>query len=213
MVKAQQNGLWACGLLLLWIAGPLCAQSSGGIAGTGGRPVGSLRLWAISPHAVRDAASQFRPSVDWSDASFHLRSELGTRSEGASLRATEIRPGRGQDDLLIRLECREARECAPFWAEATLSQSSAKALSPSLMSRPVRLNAVNREIHSDLVHPGKLAFLLCEQNGLKVSMKVVPLKRAGLNENVKVLDPETRRIFVARVVGSDRVESDLREAR
>lgn len=84
----------------------------------------------------------------------------------------------------------------------------------ALGTTPILRAAAMRAPHtSSLVRPGKPVFLLCQANGLKISMKVMPLKQAGLNENVQVLDPETRRVFLARVVGVNRVESDMREAR
>jgi hypothetical protein len=45
------------------------------------------------------------------------------------------------------------------------------------------------------------AALVIESDAIRIQLRVVPLRKAGLGETVRVLDPATRRLFVAKVAG------------
>ena len=200
--------VWRCLLFIcasaLWVHG----QASGADSASG--VVDHGRLFPISAESISQAAASFSPAVKWSQGIVTLRPELGTRSANAPLRVTGTRRARDPNGVLLRTECRDVHDCAPFWAEMifpepleslqTKARASSPAFNPTPRPRP-------------LVGPGRPASLLFNQNGLKISMRVMPLKRAALGETVAVLDLETRRKFLARVEGVDLLGSDLREAK
>lgn len=163
--------------------------------------------WPISPERIRDAGQVFRPQVDWSQARI-VPPELAIRVPDAKLRAREIRAGRNPRTVMLRLLCRDRTLCAPFWAEAIFDQPVNILASPNASS--AQAAAVPT---SPLVRPGRLARLVSEDNGLRITMRVMPLRRAGLGESVRVFDPFTRRTFLAQVRGTDLLQSDLRKAK
>jgi hypothetical protein len=159
---------------------------------------------------VQDAAQSLLGEVDWSQARIVIPTGFATRKRDVELRAARIRPGSNPRNVMMRLECRERRDCAPFWADVTFSAPE----EARLRSRPGV--PIVKQLDSRppaLVRPGHSAVLLCNNAKLRMSMRVLPLKRAGLGDAVQVFDPVTRHRFLARVSGPDLVESGLREAK
>lgn len=164
----------------------------------------------VSRKRVQDAAQSLLGEVDWSQARIVIPTGFATRKRDMELRATRIRPGSNPRNVMMRLECRERRDCAPFWADVTFSAPE----EARLRSRPGV--PIVKQLDSRppaLVRPGHSAVLLCNNAKLRMSMRVLPLKRAGLGDAVQVFDPVTRHRFLARVSGPDLVESGLREAK
>ena len=162
--------------------------------------------WPISPERIRDAAQVLRPQVDWSQAHI-VPSALAIRVPDAKLRASEIRPGRNPRALMVRLLCRDRTLCAPFWAEAIFDEPV------NVLHSPNTLSVQPEQARPPLVRPGRSAMLVSDDNGLRITMRVMPLKRAGLGESVQVFDPFTRRTFLAQVQGTDLLQSDMRKAK
>src|SRR5579864_336600 len=164
--------------------------------------------WPVSTDSIRSVAQAFRPSIDWAQAEVVFPSEVATRTPGARLRANELRTGRNPRTLMVCVECRNRHDCAPFWAEMRFSRSVEKPMQSKLEPAHLELQSA-----TTLVRPGRRAFLLFAENGLQISMRVLPLKRAALGETVKVLDPATHRTFLAQVRGTDLLQSELLEAK
>jgi hypothetical protein len=129
-----------------------------------------------------------------------------TRTTNAMLRVTRTLPGSGPNVTLVRFECRDRSECAPFWGEIEGSGKWQQVLSAHNLSYVVPHRPV-------LVSPSRPAMLICEEPGIEVRMHVRPLGRAGMGETVRVYDPDTRHIFWAQVKAEDMVTSDLRRAK
>lgn len=176
-------------------------------------PVRDVEGFSISAQSVRNAAAEFAPAVKWPDAYVVFSAKPATRTANAPLRVTEMRAGRDPRSVLLRVECRNVRDCAPFWAEMVFSHPVDRALAPHSRDNAPSTILTSAPSIPPIVRPGRPAALLCEQNGLRISMRVVPLKRAAMGETVKVLDPESHRKFLAQVVGVDFLRSDLREAK
>src|SRR5579864_6866303 len=163
--------------------------------------------WPVSPDSIRSAAQGFRPSIDWTQAEVVFLPEVATRNPRAPLRASELRTGRNPRTLMLRVEC-SRRDCAPFWAEMRFSEAVERPTQSKLEPAQLELQGATA-----LVRSGRPAVLLFDENGLRISMRVLPLKRAALGETVKVLDPATHRTFLAQVRGTDLLQSELREAK
>jgi hypothetical protein len=197
-------------LCVLCLSLPMRAQAGGNHE----ELVAAGESWPIAAEAVRAAASEFRPAVDWSHAVIKFRSQLRARTENARLRATGIEAGRGPNSIAVRMECRRVSDCAPFWAEMVFQGPEWSSMPGSAQANPApATRSGTTPAKAPLVRPGLPALLLSQENGLRVSMRVMPLKRAAMGETVKVLDPETHRRFLARVDGANRVRSDLREVK
>ena len=130
-----------------------------------------------------------------------------TRTPDAELEVSAAHPARGAETLLVRFACRVRSDCNPFWGEI-------RGVNPIAVSEKPGHNPLTPIRHAvPLVTPAHPALLVCDEPGIKIRLRVRPLKAAGLGERVKVMDPETRRIFFARVKAEDLVESGLEEAR
>lgn len=163
--------------------------------------------WPISAGRVRDAARVSYPSIRWSEAQVRIPPDLGTRTPNARLRVRKIHSAKNPDTLMVRAECQERSDCAPFWAEMIFPGPIGHL--PVLRTS----SAISAAASPALVRPGRPALLLCDQGGLRISMRVMPLARASLGQTIKVLDPATRRRFLATVEGPNLLHSDLREAK
>ena len=164
------------------------------------------RGWPVSPELVRSAALALGPSENWSDAEIVLPAELVTRSPVSALRVSQVRRGENPRTLMVRIECRERRDCAPFWAAMIFTK-------PVVTWHRLPAGPPTPPVSAALVTPGRPARLLCDGNGLRFSLRVLPLKRAGLGEVVKALDPRTRRMFLAEVEGPNLLRLHLQEAK
>src|SRR5579864_34235 len=164
--------------------------------------------WPVSPDSIRSAAQGLRPSIDWARAEVVFPPEVATSIPSAPLRASELRTGRNPRTLMLRVECSNRHDCAPFWAEMKFPEAVERPIQTKLEPAQVELQGATA-----LVRPGRPAFLLFAENGLRISMRVLPLKRGTLGETVKVLDPATHRTFLEQVRGTDLLQSELREAK
>lgn len=59
----------------------------------------------------------------------------------------------------------------------------------------------HRHAVAALVDPRRPASLIVETQAIRIQMQVIPLRKAGLGETVRVFDPATRRVLVAQVAG------------
>lgn len=201
-------------MALLGLVSALLHLPGTGLAQEVAAPPAGDQLWPVSVASVLAAAQAFRPGVEWSQAAITLPPGLRVRAEHAALRATEARGGREAGHIVLRIECRFLRDCAPFWADVRVPASVGAPLRENATQTPALTTRSDPDrVRAPMVRPGRPVALICSQAGLQISMQVVPLERASLGETVKVLDPQTRRRFLAQVEGPDRVRSDLREAK
>lgn len=159
--------------------------------------------WPISPERLREALSVAKLPLTNVD----VLGSPTTRRANAGLRVAATQPGRSPSVFLVRFECRERSNCAPFWGKI----KSMENLSQPPLARTLLSNAEHRV--TPLVRPGQMALLVSDEPGMEIRLRVRPLGRAGIGERVKVFDPGTRRTFLARVKAANLVMSDLEEAR
>lgn len=196
---------------------------------------GSLRVFTSAElrHAVVDGqgsalAVDFPPQIivhraGWPVASQRIAAALAaaklpgsnveilgapvTRAPYAELEVSAAHPAQDSGALLVRFACRVRSDCNPFWCEIRgldgIAIPAGERRAARVQSRP----------EVPLVTPAHPALLICDEPGMEIRLRVRPLKPAGLGERVKVMDPETHRIFFARVKAIDLVESGLVEAR
>jgi hypothetical protein len=117
-------------------------------------------------------------------------------------------PDEGDRGWLARIRCRERTECQSFLAEIAVSgAASVGGMHPLAVFSPRRLK-VMFESGPVLVQPGRMAVLVIDGDGFRITQPVMPLHRARLGELVRVTDPLTHRSLVARVSGNGMLRPD-----
>ena len=161
--------------------------------------------WPLETETVRRTLEQSRLThqLDFSQARIALPTGFTTVVPDPKLEVTGISSNSDRFGLLARVRCRERLACGSFLVEIVFSVpaggvrsrehklASGKAAEPSLLSvaGPV------------LVQPGRMALLVIDGDGFRITQPVMPLKRARLGELVRVSDPLTHRSLVAQVSG------------
>jgi hypothetical protein len=69
--------------------------------------------WPITAESIRTAVRSLAPQIDWSAAEVVVPPGLLARTPNFALRASEVRPGPNPRTLMVRIECRDRRDCAP----------------------------------------------------------------------------------------------------
>ena len=167
--------------------------------------------WPVEAEAVRRtlARSKFARQLDFSQARVTLPASLSTGVPHPQFEVSALTPG--ERDWLARMRCRERKACGSFLVEIALSEpASIGRTPPALVSAafsPRRLKLIS-ESGPFLVQPGKMAVLVIEGDGFRITQPVMPLRRARLGELVRVSDPSTHRFRVARVSGKGMLRPD-----
>lgn len=159
--------------------------------------------WPVSAQSIASALSAAKLPA----GNVHLLGAPVTRTPDALLDAAVMHSEPEADTVLVRFSCRIRSECSPFWGEIHGLDANAVAVGER-RTAPAQFHPV-----LPLVTPGHPALLICDEPGMEIRLRVRPLKPAGLGQRVKVVDPDTRRVFFARVKSKDVVASDLEEAR
>ena len=109
--------------------------------------------------------------------------------------------------LMASLRCRVRADCRSFLVELSVpklahdhGQKDVTLLAPDsyLRARKAAMVSADRAI---LVSPRKMALLVIEEGGLRITEPVRPGKAARLGETVRVTDPVTHRSLLAEVIG------------
>jgi hypothetical protein len=174
--------------------------------------------WLIKNAAVRSAVSVFLQQ--W-------KSKYGSLPDPATLQLDN--PGALQEDpalvvagmdwddwrqdLQLRLRCANRALCGSFLAHAgwpsDLAAKWRAKLHPENFSSGTGAASNGSSSAPALTEIGKPATLILEGAGLRISIPVVCLGRGALNQQVRVLDVRTHRVFDAEVVGSGLLRASL----
>jgi hypothetical protein len=171
------------------------------------------RGWPIEAAAVRRtlARSKLTRQLDLSQAGITLPAGLSAAVPHPQFEVTAFTSGEGDGGWLARMRCRQRTSCGSFLAEiAVRGAASMGGMQPALVAAefsPRRLKVVS-ESGPVLVQPGRMAVLIIDGDGFRITQPVMPLKRARLGELVRVSDPLTRRSLVARVSGNGMLRPD-----
>jgi hypothetical protein len=166
--------------------------------------------WPIEAEAVRRTLARSRVSrqLDFSQARIALPTGFSTTVPHPQFEVTALMPGEGGLGWLARMRCRERTACGCFLARIVVSDAaSGRGTRPPPVVHsffPGRLKIVS-DFGPVLVHPGRLALLVIEGDGLRITEPVMPLKPARLGELVRVSDPLTHRFLVAQVSGNGKL--------
>jgi hypothetical protein len=169
--------------------------------------------WPIEPDSVRRtlAQSKLTRQLDFSQARITLPAGLSTTHPHPRFEVTAFMPGKGDRGWLARIRCRDRAECGSFLAEIAVSGPTSVgrahlALTAAAFSpRALKLISKSGPV---LVQPGRMAVLVIDGDGFRITQPVMPLRRARLGELVRATDPLTHRSLVARVSGKGMLRPD-----
>ena len=157
--------------------------------------------WPVNRDEIR-AALRARNMENLSEAPISIPSEILTRNQNAELELVSVGPGWDASTSIVRLRCTDRAGCGAF--DVLLN------LSVALGSSRQEQQASTRAQTPLLVRPGRKARLLILSDGVRITLPVRPLGAGRLGKTVRVLDPGSHRVLVARVNGKDSLESDLK---
>jgi hypothetical protein len=147
--------------------------------------------------------SKFTRALDFSKAKIVLPPGFTTAIANPQFEVTAVNSSSEHQRQLVSMRCRKRGACGSFLVElwnvpaegvpsGELKLAYEKVSEPSLSSAPGPV----------LVRPGRLALLVIEGDGIRITQPVMPLKLARLGELVRVSDPRTHRSWLAQVSGN-----------
>ena len=185
----QKTKFAAAMLLVVCVGASLCTATAKGRV-----PIGAGQIAdAITAAGVRVTPSQIE-----------LLSSVFAAKANPKLKVVGLTPLDG-GLVQARMQCENASICLPFyvlvhWQENSEAKTAMSSWQNSIVTSPHRLSKV--EI---LVHTGKSAIMVFEGNNMRMSLPVVCLQDGGRGQRVRVMNKDTKKIYVARVSGEGQV--------
>ncbi len=174
--------------------------------------------WPIKSAAVRGAISAFLQQKkskysDLLDTAALQLDNTGALQEDPALVVTGMEWDDQRQVLQLRVRCANRTLCGSFlvhagWPPALTAQWR------TIFASGIFSNGTAKAANGALSGPmlaeiGRRAILILEGTGLRISIPVVCLGRGVLNQQIRVLDTNTRRVFDAEVVGIGLLHASL----
>jgi hypothetical protein len=171
------------------------------------RVVVHRKEFPIEREAVKEALKQSSAGrmIDFSRAQILVPAGFGASVPKAQLELLGLIPGFDRATLIARLRCREPGACGRFVAEVRLADAPPNY--DSLIARRSFISARASALFASdltapfLVQPGTPAWLVIEDRGMKITERVMPLRKGRAGETVQVRDVTAHRVLAAQVVG------------
>jgi hypothetical protein len=181
--------------------------------------------WPIEEAPVRVAISRFLRDQDKSGQAWNAEvpeaarlewaRPLASSEENARLQVTSLDWDNRQRSVEVRLRCAARASCGSFLVHVVLPSPlddrwrdwlrSGTAPSLSTATQPVATTASG----ALLAHKGKPATLILDDGTMRISLHVVCLQPGVLNQQIRVFDEKSRRVFNAEVVGAGLLRAAL----
>ncbi len=170
--------------------------------------------WPISSQSVRAAIGTFLQrqgnSFDELPAAAKLRfAAIGSRQPSPSLEAAAVTWDDREQAIEFRLQCVDRALCASFLAHADLPQALAEPWREKLRPQMAERAQPPSGVGVTLTEPGKPATLILDGGNVRIAVQVICLDRGKLNQQIRALDAQSRRIFRAQVVGAHLLHANL----
>jgi hypothetical protein len=172
--------------------------------------------WQLENETITRALAHFKlmHTLDFSEAKTVLPPGFTTAAANPEFEVTGMSSSSDHHRLLASVRCRERSACGSFLVQVLnvpadgmespqFRQASERVPEPSLSS-PTGLV---------LVQPGRLALLVIDGGGIRITQPVMPLKPAQMGELVRVFDPRTHHSWLAQVIGNGRLRPDATQKR
>jgi hypothetical protein len=161
--------------------------------------------WPIQEPAVRRAISQSLEkqgagslpdgaSISWPE--FQVATEPDPR-----LQVTRTHWNVWQKTLEVNLRCVNRQSCGSVLVRVTWPPSAPEPLQGSRLRPDTFARTGSIPASARLVDRGKPATLILEDTTMRISMPVICLEPGGLNQRIRVLDQQSRKVFLAEVAG------------
>ena len=172
----------------------------------------------VSEAGVRAAISEFLRKHGWDSGlpdGVKLDLPEVSAAEGESFRVTHAQWDGQRPAIEVRLGCSTPRPCGAFLGHVflprTIPEDSRKGLIRAISASTER---VPRTVVPDVAHPplltkGKTATLILEDATLRISVPVICLESGLLNQDIRVFDKHSRRVFLAKVIGDHLLRAGL----
>jgi hypothetical protein len=196
----------------LLLTGSAWAQEPVLPVATAAQMIVSAPNWPLEVESVRTALEQSptaRTGIRRTDlelARITLPPDFTTRARNAPLEFRRIQDGPEHETVFATLRCRERSACGSFLVEISLPNAKPGRTSDGKM--PAAISSLSTpEVHRGitpgpaLVQPHIPARLVMEEDGLRITESVLPLKQARLGETLRVIDQMTHRSMLVEVVG------------
>ena len=161
--------------------------------------------WPLETEAVRRtlARSKLSPQFDLSQARITLPTGFTTVVPDPQLEVTVLNPSPDHGCLLAQMRCRKRSACGSFLIEIVFSVPAGGIWSRELKLASEKAGQADMatSVGPILVKPGRMALLVIDGDGLRITQPVLPLKQGRFGERVKVSNPQSHRSWLARVSG------------
>jgi hypothetical protein len=162
--------------------------------------------WQLQTDTVRRtlARSNLTHALDFSQATITLPASFTTAVPDPKLEVSAVNSSPDHLRLMAHMRCRERAACGSFLAEIVFSVPAGGVTSRELKLASEKVTEPDRSAVAApvLVQPGRMALLVIDGDGFRITQPVMPLKRAGLGELVRVSDPRTHHSWLAQVSGN-----------
>ena len=180
--------------------------------------------WPITEATVRIAISRFlrepgrlEPGQrgDLPDAArFEGLNSVAAAEEHPSLQMTGLAWDNRQQSVQVRLRCSSRVSCGSFLVHVILPAARGDEwhhqIEPAIgLDSPEAALLAATEDGPALAEKGKPAILILDEGSMRISVRVVCLQRGALNQQIRVLDAKSRRVFYAQVVGAGELHGTL----
>jgi len=168
--------------------------------------------WPIAEEAVRLAISKFLRQQGWkhdlpAEARLEWLPPLAPSEEHPSLQVMGLDWDDRQQSIQVRLRCSMRASCSSFLVHVILALPLGEEWHERLRSginpgSPASgLAASDNRDGAVMAEKGKPATLILDDGSLRISLRVICLQPGVLNQQIRVIDARSRRVFHAEVVG------------
>ena len=139
---------------------------------------------------------------------------VASTEEHPSLQMTGLAWDNRQQSAQVRLRCTRRASCGSFLVHVILPAALADEWH-NQMEPAIGLDSLEgaqlaaTEDGTALAEKGKPAILILEDGSMRISVRVVCLQRGVLNQQIRVFDAKSRRVFHAEVVGAGELRGTL----
>ena len=173
--------------------------------------------WPITEAAVRGAISKFLHEQAWKrdlpdGAQLEWLQPMSAAKEHPRLQVTGLEWDNRQQSLQARLRCSIRASCGSFLVHvvlpAALGQAWQQRMSSGSAMNPASGQPGSRN-ETVLAEKGKPATLILDDGSMRISLRVMCLQPGVLNQQIRVVEAKSQRVFHAEVVGAGLLHAAL----
>jgi len=173
--------------------------------------------WPIPEAAIREAISKFLREQAWrrdlpDGAQVEWLQPMLAAEEHPRLQVTGLEWDNRQQSLQARLRCSTRASCGSFLVHVVLPAPLGQAWrqrmgsGSALISTSGQLATGNGTV---LAEKGKPAILILDDGSMRISLRVMCLQPGVLNQQIRVVEAKSQRVFHAEVVGAGLLHAAL----